>query len=225
MPSRVSAPPSLETEPVAPPLRQPLRLASLFLRPEGAAMPRPDLVPDCQRCAGVCCTATSFEASDDFAIDKPAGISCPYLGRDCRCAIHSELLERGFRGCAIYDCHGAGQRVTRAFAAAPDTSARDTSARDEAFLVLRIVHELLWLLTEAIALCPPSDPDLATQLSRQIAHLDALDPRAVADLDLRPERAAAQSLLRRVGAALGGRPRRPRSLAVVGGQATCKGTF
>ncbi len=152
-------------------------------------MRRPDLVPDCERCAAVCCVATSFDASEDFAYSKSAGVACRYL-RDCRCAIHAELPERGFRGCAIYDCYGAGPRATRAFSG---------PQRDDAFLILRAVHELLFLLTEAAKLCPP---DLITELASQISALDALEP---ADLDLRPHRAAAHALLRRIGDALGSR--------------------
>ena len=71
-------------------------------------MRRADLVPDCGRCAALCCIATSFEASEDFAFDKAAGTGCRYLTRDCRCAIHDQLAERGFRGCAAYECFGAG---------------------------------------------------------------------------------------------------------------------
>ncbi|MCY1016082.1 hypothetical protein [Pyxidicoccus sp. MSG2] len=36
-------------------------------------MPRPDLVPDCSACTALCCVATSFERSEDFAFDKPVG--------------------------------------------------------------------------------------------------------------------------------------------------------
>src|SRR5215471_13450734 len=104
-------------------------------------MRRSDLVPDCGSCAAICCVATSFEASEDFAFDKPAGARCRHLTVECRCAIHDGLVKRGLSGCAVYDCYGAGQRVTRALASAPEAE------RNEAFLMLRVVHELLWLLT------------------------------------------------------------------------------
>ena len=86
-------------------------------------MRRPDLVPDCGSCAALCCVATSFEAYEDFAFDKAAGVACRYLMRDCRCAIPDALVERGFRGCAAYDCYGASQRATRAFSGAHDADA------------------------------------------------------------------------------------------------------
>jgi hypothetical protein len=176
-------------------------------------MRRPDLVPDCGSCAALCCVATSFEASDDFAFDKAAGVGCRYLMRNCRCAIHDELVVRGFPGCAVYDCYGAGQRATRAFA-----GTHDAEQRNEAFLVLRVVHELLWLLTEAAKLCPPSPDDLGVHLALEIEALDAIargPAPTLLEIDLRPHRDATRALLRRVGDALGGRRHAARALAVL----------
>ena len=169
-------------------------------------MRRPDLVPDCGRCAALCCVATSFDASGDFAFDKAAGTRCRYLTDNCRCSIHDELVERGFPGCAAYDCYGAGQRATQAFAGTHNAE----SQRNAAFLVLREVHELLWLLTEAAKLCPSSQDDLGVQLAREIEELDAIaqgPAPTLLEIDLRPHGATARALLRRVGAALGGRRR------------------
>lgn len=173
-------------------------------------MRRPDLVPDCASCAGLCCIATSFDASEDFAFTKAAGVRCPHLTPRSRCAIHGELAARGFSGCAIYDCYGAGPRVTRDLAGAP------ARLRDEAFRILRVIHELLWLLTEAAKL--PIDLTLGNQLSHQVETLDAiaeLPPPQLLELDLRPHSETARSLLRRVGDALGGRRRHARALVVV----------
>ena len=102
-----------------------------------------DLVADCDRCAGLCCVAPAFARSADFAIDKPAGRPCPNLGADHRCGIHADLAERGFRGCTVYDCFGAGQHIVRLTA---------EPARRYALLPgMRQLHELAWLLTEALA--------------------------------------------------------------------------
>lgn len=177
-------------------------------------MSRSDLVADCTRCAAVCCVATSFDASDDFAFAKAAGERCHHLRRDGRCAIHHELAARGCAGCAVYDCHGAGPRVTRAFAGIPDAA----SARDHAFLVVRVIHELLWFLTEAAARCPPTHVDLGAELAREIAALDTLAASPAAtlhELDLRPHHDVSRALLRRVGEALGGRRRRAAALVVL----------
>jgi hypothetical protein len=133
-------------------------------------MRRLDLVHDCERCDALCCIATSFEASEDFAIDKEAGVACPHLTPDHRCAIHDHLEARGFRGCAAYGCHGAGQRVTGAFAGRDDAAAE----RNEAFMILRGVHELLWLLQGAAELCPPSHAELRGQTARAIDVLQSI---------------------------------------------------
>ena len=68
----------------------------------------PDFVADCAKCAALCCAAPSFSKSDDFAFDKPAHSPCGHLRPNARCNIHDELVVRGFRGCAHYDCNGAG---------------------------------------------------------------------------------------------------------------------
>jgi hypothetical protein len=169
-------------------------------------MRRPDLVPDCGSCDAICCVATTFDASDDFAFDKPAGVACRHLGRDHRCTIHDDLAGRGFLGCAAFDCFGAGPRMTRAF---PHAAGEDPERRrNEAFLVLRAVHELLWLLTEAAKLCPRRESDLWLDLCREIEALDAIASgpmTALSELDVRPRDRAARALLRRLGHALGGR--------------------
>jgi hypothetical protein len=164
----------------------------------------PGLVADCARCAALCCVWSTFDASDDFAFSKPAGVACPNLRRDCRCAVHDELAIRGLGGCAAYDCHGAGPRATRLFAGAELTDRE----RHDVFAVLRDAHELLWLLGGAARLCPPSHGDLQAELVRAVEAVDAVAAGTVAallDADLRPHRAEARQLLRRLRDALGGR--------------------
>lgn len=170
-------------------------------------MPRPDLAADCGRCAALCCIATAFDASDDFAFDKPAGLPCSYITRDCQCAIHDEREVRGFRGCTVYDCHGAGPSVTRAFAG-------DSPARSSAFLVVRPVFEWLWLLTEAAKICPPHETELLAAIAGRVDALDTIASCGGRDLresDLDPHRESTRLLLLRVGRAVGGR----RGLSVI----------
>ena len=109
---------------------------------------------DCARCAGLCCVAPAFAASADFAIDKAAGQPCPNLQPDFRCGIHSELRERGFPGCAVFDCLGAGQQVVQVTFGGRDwrRSPEIAGQMFTVFTVMRQLHELLWYLTEALAL-------------------------------------------------------------------------
>jgi hypothetical protein len=113
---------------------------------------RAELSSDCGACAALCCIALPFAASEDFAFDKAAGARCRFLRDDCRCAVHDELVPRGLSGCAVFQCHGAGPRVTRAFAGRAETPAL-VAERDEVFRVQREVHELLWRLDAAAELC------------------------------------------------------------------------
>jgi hypothetical protein len=112
---------------------------------------RAHLRADCANCAGLCCVAPAFARSADFAIDKPAGVACTNLGDDYRCGIHAQLRERGFPGCTVFDCFGAGQRITqetfggRAWREAPEVAA----AQFAVLPVMRQLHETLWYLVEA----------------------------------------------------------------------------
>ncbi|GAB3183012.1 pentapeptide repeat protein [Micromonospora palomenae] len=115
-----------------------------------------ELRADCARCVGLCCVAPAFAASADFALDKPAGQPCPNLGADSRCGIHPQLRERGFPGCTVFDCFGAGQHVTQVTFGGRDwrDDPATASAMFATFAVVRPLHELLWYLTEALALTP-----------------------------------------------------------------------
>jgi pentapeptide repeat protein len=148
---------------------------------------RADLRADCARCAGLCCVAPAFAASADFALDKPAGRPCPNLQPDCRCGIHDSLRDRGFPGCTVFDCFGAGQHVVQNTFAGRDWRAdpRIAEAVFTAFGVQRQLHELLWHLTEARRLAAGSalDGDLEAALIRTRAQTE-LDPGGLGALDV-----------------------------------------
>ncbi len=113
-------------------------------------MPLPSLAPDCQACSGLCCVATAFARSADFAIDKPYGRPCPNLLADYRCGIHERLSTSGFDGCVRFDCLGAGQRTTAAFGGR--TWRTHPALADQifdVFAVMRELHEMLWYLDRA----------------------------------------------------------------------------
>ncbi|MBV9830801.1 MAG: pentapeptide repeat-containing protein [Marmoricola sp.] len=115
-----------------------------------------DLHADCSACVGLCCVVPAFSVSSDFALDKPAHTPCPHLAGDFSCGIHAELRERGFPGCTVYDCFGAGQRVVASYAAShPGRTWRDDphlrKAIFEDFETVERLHELLWYLADALA--------------------------------------------------------------------------
>lgn len=142
---------------------------------------RAALRADCANCFALCCAVPAFAASADFAAGKAAGRACPNLREDFRCGIHDGLRRRGFRGCAVYDCFGAGQRVCQVtFGGASWRRDRDTARRMFAvFPVMRDLHELLWYLAEAMTL-PPARP-LREELARAYERTERLT-RAPADV-------------------------------------------
>jgi hypothetical protein len=59
----------------------------------------------------------------------------------------------GFRGCAVYDCFGAGQHVSQITFGGRDWRQSPDTARQmfDAFAIMRQLHELLWYVAEALA--------------------------------------------------------------------------
>lgn len=130
----------------------------------------PELRADCAACVGLCCVVTPFDALQGFGFDKPAHTPCPHLCADFRCGIHGELLEQGFRGCTLYDCQGAGQRVSQRRFPGRDWHESPQVAQQmfEAFTVMRSLHELMALLHTART--HVDDP----RLEAQQAEIDAV---------------------------------------------------
>jgi uncharacterized protein YjbI with pentapeptide repeats len=125
-----------------------------------------DLRADCANCFALCCVAPAFTRSADFAIDKGAGTPCPNLASDFRCGVHTQLRQKGFRGCTVYDCFGAGQKVAQVTYLGANWKDSPDSAREmfDVFTTMRHLHELLWYLTEALTL--PAARTLHSELRR-----------------------------------------------------------
>ena len=159
---------------------------------------REDLGADCGSCFGLCCVALTFSRSADFPFDKAAGDPCRHLDDGDACGIHGELRERGFKGCTVFDCFGAGQKVSRHTFGG--RSWRDDPAVGaqmlRVFPVVRRLHELLWYLDEASALT--TDAALAEALAERFARVRGLSdgsPDELAILDVDAEYDAARPLL------------------------------
>ncbi|MCI4066527.1 pentapeptide repeat-containing protein [Micromonospora sp. R77] len=161
-----------------------------------------ELRADCARCVGICCVAPAFAASADFALDKPAGRPCPNLRPDSRCGIHRDLRQRGFPGCTVFDCFGAGQHLTQGTFGGRDWRDDPRTARRmfDTFAVLRPLHELLWYLTEAVAHTPPGPlrDDLARALD-DTGRLTDGTPDDLLALDVDAHRDRVNVLLSRAG--------------------------
>ncbi len=110
-----------------------------------------DLAPECESCAALCCVVFAFDKSGSFGIDKAACEVCPNLDEHDRCRIFDKRSELGFGGCVAYDCHGAGQRVTReVFKGKHWRNEPALKERmGEALSIMRRIHELLLLLASS----------------------------------------------------------------------------
>jgi uncharacterized protein YjbI with pentapeptide repeats len=166
--------------------------------PAGSGRDRGVLRADCERCFGLCCVAPAFSASADFAIDKEAGHPCPNLKADFGCSIHARLRQRGFPGCTVYDCFGAGQKVAQVTFGGQDWRRKPEIAAQMfgAFTIMRQLHELLWYLSEALTM--PSAAPLRGELGRALDATERLtrgSPEALAELDVSAHRREVNALL------------------------------
>ncbi|MEZ3180702.1 pentapeptide repeat-containing protein [Streptomyces pimonensis] len=164
--------------------------------PEG----RTDLRADCADCFGLCCVALPFARSADFAVDKAAGQACSHLRTDFRCGIHERLRDRGYPGCTVFDCFGAGQKVSQVTFGGVDWRRAPKSARAmfEVFPVMRQLHELLRYLTEALDLAAARP--VHKELRRALARIEVLtrgSAESITALDVNALRGEVNPLLLR----------------------------
>ncbi len=112
------------------------------------------LQADCARCFGLCCVALPYAISADFAVDKDGGTPCRNLQDDFRCGIHQHLRDKGFKGCTVYECFGAGQKVSRNTFSGMDWKTHPGLAKDmfDIFPIMQQLQEMLYYLTEAVNL-------------------------------------------------------------------------
>ncbi|MER6911655.1 pentapeptide repeat-containing protein [Streptomyces sp. NPDC000594] len=159
----------------------------------------PELRADCASCSGLCCVALPFAASADFAVDKPAGQPCRNLDRDFRCGIHTRLRTGGFTGCAVYDCFGAGQKISRHTSGGDWRHDRAGAAATFAALpVVRLLQELRWYLRETLAHAAARPVhDRARELLARTEELTGLDPDRLAALDTAAHRQRVGAVLQR----------------------------
>ena len=178
--------------------------------PTGDAPERGDrrqlLRSDCSDCFGLCCVALSFSRSSDFAMDKAAGEPCVNLEEDFGCGIHAQLRPSGFRGCTVFECFGAGQKVAQGTFGGvswrDDPSTR--ASMFAVFPVMRELYELLWYLNEAVSLTAATGGPLASEVGDVLDRTERIadgEPAEVLSADVRAHRDGVV-LLGRVSAAV-----------------------
>ncbi|WP_246098303.1 pentapeptide repeat-containing protein [Rhodococcus spelaei] len=96
--------------------------------------------------------------------------------------MHEGLRSRGFRGCTVFDCFGAGQVVSQrlfsghSWRERPDTQQPMFSA----FKIMKQLHEMLWYLSEAQV--RTYDPDAAQDARELASVITALTRDSLAEL-------------------------------------------
>ncbi|QCX74361.1 Pentapeptide repeats (8 copies) [Streptomyces sp. YIM 121038] len=133
-----------------------------------------DLQADCGNCFGLCCVALPFSRSSDFPVNKSAGTPCGNLQEDFRCGIHERLRDKGYNGCTVFDCFGAGQKVSQVTFKGVSWREEPDSARAmyEVFPVVRQLQELLKYTAQALDL--PAARPVHRDLRRAYEQIDAL---------------------------------------------------
>ncbi|AMB60054.1 pentapeptide repeat-containing protein [Microterricola viridarii] len=168
---------------------------------------------DCGSCFALCCVALAFERSSDFPTSKAVGEPCRNLQADFRCGAHATLRRDGWKGCTVYDCFGAGQKISQQSFGGTSWREAPEIQRDMFALlpVMRQLHELLWYLSDAIGRM--SAPDAAGSATAELlgalrassAETDAVTrllPGPLLAVDVQAHRAGVNALLLAVSAAV-----------------------
>jgi hypothetical protein len=130
----------------------------------------------------LCCVALAFEESGMFGFAKHAGQVCPNLHQHFHCSIHEDLWQRGFAGCAMFDCWGAGQKVCQVTYGGRHWRSHPELAEQmfDVFSAMQQLHELAWYLVEALTL--PGAHTAHDDLQRALDSTDTISQLGPVDL-------------------------------------------
>jgi uncharacterized protein YjbI with pentapeptide repeats len=153
---------------------------------------------DCEKCFGLCCVALPYAKSADFAFNKDGGTPCRNLQADYRCGIHKNLRNNGFRGCTVYECFGAGQKVSQVTYNRKDWRDNPAIAKEmfDVFPIMQQLHEMLCYLNEALSL-EDAQP-IYKDLQKAVADTERLtyqNPKSLLNLHVPTHRAFVNDLL------------------------------
>jgi len=156
------------------------------------------LSSNCEKCFGLCCVSLPFAKSIDFAFNKDSHIPCKNMESDFRCSIHQKLRENGFRGCTVYDCFGAGQKVSQDIFYGQDwkNNLELSIEMFSVFPIIQQIYEMLYYIDEAMNLeiSETKLPEL-NDLFNKLYDLTNLEPKLILSLDLSETRTKVNELL------------------------------
>ncbi|WP_243523259.1 pentapeptide repeat-containing protein [Bacillus pseudomycoides] len=157
-----------------------------------------NLRADCENCFGLCCVALPFAASADFAVNKDGGKPCSNLQSDFRCSIHKNLRQKGFKGCTVFECFGAGQKVSQVTFEGVDwrKDSKHAQTMYAVFPIMHQLHEMLWYLNEALALqATRAIHKEIRDAIKETERLSQLSPDLLIDVNVPSHRAYVNDLL------------------------------
>lgn len=161
---------------------------------------RLDLRSDCENCCGLCCVALVFRVADGFPGDKEAGSPCDNLQPDFRCQVHQNLRTRGYKGCAAFECFGAGPKVSQTTFQGTDWRKDPVTAEQmfKVFLIMRQLQEMLWYLGELLTLPPVKNLHKEIRdLYEETTRLTKLNPENLLKLNVVDHRFIVSNLLQK----------------------------
>ncbi|MBR7796137.1 pentapeptide repeat-containing protein [Virgibacillus sp. AGTR] len=162
-----------------------------------------NLKSDCENCFGLCCVALPFAKSADFARNKNAGTPCSNLHSNFNCAIHKTLRNEGFRGCSVFECFGAGQKVSQHTFSGIDWNSSEVLASQmfTVFPIMQQLQEMLWYLSQAIDIEPslPFKSDLITMFT-ETEQLTFYEANEILTIDIQAHRDKVNDLLQQTSA-------------------------
>jgi hypothetical protein len=161
----------------------------------------PVLTSDCSSCFGLCCVLLPFSREAGFGATKAGGTPCHHLDDHDRCGIHDSLRERGWPGCTVFECFGAGQHVSRVTYGGVSWREHDNLGEMAAVLsVVRVLHEMMALLGEA----EERGSREARPLLERLVAMGAGTPEELLAVDVDDVRAEVGPVLTTVSAAVRG---------------------
>lgn len=145
-----------------------------------------------------------YSADAGFGADKAGGTPCRNLAEDDRCTIHADLAATGWRGCTIFECFGAGQHASQVTYAGrswrdPQVNRAEMAA---VFSALRVIHEMLFHLEEALEHRP--DHEAALNVRIHLERIRLASPEEILTVDLDEVIDEVGDVLRKVSADLRG---------------------
>ena len=146
-----------------------------------------ELSIDCEKCSGLCCVALYCSKIDGFPENKSADTPCKHLESNFKCNIHTQLLKKNMKGCLIYECFGAGQKVTQLYKSVGNWSSNPGQRKEiyQIFLIMTKLYQMRWYLIQAFDLNVSLEiNDKITALIQENEQLAGLHPNKLLSYNL-----------------------------------------